>query len=197
MLAWIFGDCCNGNPLWTIDVERCVLLWNGLFALCLFYCLENGKELRMIDMNEKMKKLIRGGGERGNPEDVGQIVRQIVSKSKLIRDCVVFDNEGNLKEDRIYFEHMIMKFAGDWTGIEVYYNELRYEKTELPYNQYLNLVVKLAGALEKKYDRKMVVYLSDTNNGFIDLRYHSYREYEGLWLRENLDEYDNPILCWK
>lgn len=147
-------------------------------------------------MNEIMRDLIQKNGKRGNPDDVEWIVQQVISGSKLIRDCVVFDYEGDLKEENINFGR-IMKFVGDWTGFEVFYNELRYEKTELPYNQYLNLVAKLVDALEEKYDRKFVIYLSNTNDGFIDLRYHSYRESEGLWLDENLDVYDNPVLCWR
>lgn len=123
-------------------------------------------------------------------------MQQVISGSKLIKDCVVFDYEGDLKEENINFGR-IMKFMGDWMGFEVFYNELRYEKTELPYNQYLNLVAKLVDALEEKYDRKFVIYLSNTNDGFIDLRYHSYRESEGFWLDENLDVYDNPVLCWR
>ncbi len=150
----------------------------------------------MFSMNEIMRDLIQKNGKRGNPDDVEWIVQQVISGSKLIRDCVVFDYEGDLKEENINFGR-IMKFVGDWTGFEVFYNELRYEKTELPYNQYLNLVAKLVDALEEKYDRKFVIYLSNTNDGFIDLRYHSYRESEGLWLDENLDVYDNPVLCWR
>ena len=86
-----------------------------------------------------MKKMLRGNKEYNEMSKINLITEEVVSKTKLIRDCIIFE---------INFSR-ILKFDKDWTGYEVSCNELRF---------------------------------------------HTYRKDEGLWLDKDLNKYDNPIL---
>ena len=147
----------------------------------------------MVNMNKIMKKMLRGNKEYNEMSKINLITEEVVSKTKLIRDCVIFDEDGTLDESKINFSR-ILKFVMDWTGYEVSCNELRFPKKEIPSHQFIDLAEILDIKLSQKYEgRKFGIILSVVDE-WIDLRFHTYRKDEGLWLDKDLNKYDNPIL---
>lgn len=146
-------------------------------------------------MNDMMNSLLKDekGAESSFQLDI--ILTEIVSKTKKIKDCIIYDKDGTLEEEKINFNRII-QFVGDWTGYEVSCNELRFERKSIPQNQFKVLASRLSDMLSQKFnEKKIVVYISLCDNE-IELRFHTYREDEGLWLDKDLNKYDMPILCW-
>ncbi len=119
------------------------------------------------------------------------ISKEVIKKTRLIRNCVIFDENGTLNEERMNFDR-ILKIVG--AGYEVSSNELRFSKGEIPRNQILYFVDCLNLELSRKYGERKFGIIISLYDGSIDLRFHTYREEEGLWLDNNLDKYDVPIL---
>lgn len=123
------------------------------------------------------------------------ILTEIVSKTKKIKDCIIYDQDGTLEEEQINFNRII-QFVGDWTGYEVSCNELRFERKSIPQSQFGVLASRLSDMLSQKFNGKeIVVYISSCDNE-IELRFHTHREDERMWLDKDLNKYDKPILCW-
>ncbi|MDE7312393.1 MAG: hypothetical protein K2N87_12370 [Eubacterium sp.] len=147
-----------------------------------------------FNMNQMMETII-SGQEQECSANTTELLHAIVDKTKLVRNCIVYDKAGDLEEDDIDFDS-ILQMVGDWTGYEAGCNELRIPKQSIPPDQYLALTEGLGRMLSDKYGgRDCAVYLSLMEEE-IDLRFHTIRENEVLWLDENLDNYDCPILCW-
>lgn len=147
----------------------------------------------MIHLNSAMEKLLLNENDKKETLKTRIIIREVVNKTKIIKDCIIFDEDGKLEESKINFDR-ILKTVGDWTGYEISCNELRYFKSELPPNQFLCFVDGLNSALSQKYNGRKFGIVISLDGEIIDLRFHTYREKEGLWLDTNLNKYDNPIL---
>ena len=144
----------------------------------------------MINTNWMMSQILLKEGEKKGLQ-AEMISKQVIKKTRLIRNCVIFDENGTLNEERMNFDR-ILKIVG--AGYEVSSNELRFSKGEIPRNQILYFVDCLNLELSRKYrERKFGIIISVYDES-IDLRFHTYREEEGLWLDNNLDKYDVPIL---
>lgn len=144
----------------------------------------------MININWMMNQiLLREGEKKGLQAEM--ISKQVIKKTRLIRNCVIFDENGTLNEERMNFDR-ILKIVG--AGYEVSSNELRFSKGEIPRNQILYFVDCLNLELSRKYGERKFGIIISLYDGSIDLRFHTYREEEGLWLDNNLDKYDVPIL---
>ena len=85
----------------------------------------------MIYLNSAMEKLLLNENDKKEALETGMIIREVVNKTKIIKDCIIFDENGKLEESKINFDR-ILKLVGDWTGYEISCNELRYFKSELP-----------------------------------------------------------------
>lgn len=133
--------------------------------------------------------LLKEGEKKGLQAEM--ISKQVIKKTRLIRNCVIFDKNGTLNEERMNFDR-ILKIVG--AGYEVSSNELRFSKGEIPRNQILYFVDCLNLELSRKYGERKFGIIISLYDGSIDLRFHTYREEEGLWLDNNLDKYDVPIL---
>ena len=145
----------------------------------------------MVNMNDIMRQLLQE--DEKEISIINLIAEDVVSKTRLIRDCVIFDENGKLDESMINFSR-ILKFVKDWTGYEISCNELRFSKEKIPPNQFLYLAERLDTKLSQKYaGRKFGIIISMVDGG-IELRFHTYRVDEGLWLNKDLNKYDNPIL---
>lgn len=144
----------------------------------------------MININWMMNQILLKEGEKKGLQ-AEMISKQVIKKTRLIRNCVIFDENGTLNEERMNFDR-ILKIVG--AGYEVSSNELRFSEKEIPRNQILYFVDCLNLELSRKYrERKFGIIISVYDES-IDLRFHTYREEEGLWLDNNLDKYDVPIL---
>ena len=149
----------------------------------------------MIKMNDMMNAMLEDDKRAESCLKLDAILGEIVSKTKKIKDCIIYDKDGTLEEEKINFNRII-QFVGDWTGYEVSCNELRFERKSIPQSQFLVLASSLSDMLSQKFNgKKIVVYISLCDNE-IELRFHTYRKDEGLWLDEDLNKYDMPILCW-
>ncbi|MBE5938358.1 MAG: hypothetical protein E7265_10065 [Lachnospiraceae bacterium] len=149
----------------------------------------------MVKMNDMMKAILKDeNGEESNLQ-LDNILTKIVNKTKKIKDCIIYDQNDTLEEEKINFNRII-QFVGDWTGYEVSCNELRFERKSIPQSQFEVLASRLSDMLSQKFNGKeIVVYILLCDNE-IELRFHTHRENERLWLDKDLNKYDNPILCW-
>lgn len=149
----------------------------------------------MVKMNDMMNVILKNQKEKEICSQLDTILENIVNRTKKIKDCILYDSDGTLKEEKINFER-ILQFVGDWTGYEASCNELRFERKSIPQSQFLILASRLSDMLNQKFNgRKIVVYISLYGDE-IELRFHTYRENEGLWLDKDLNKYDVPILYW-
>ena len=98
---------------------------------------------------------------------------------------MIFDENGTLNEERMNFDR-ILKIVG--AGYEVSSNELRFSEGEIPRNQILYFVDCLNLELSRKYGERKFGIIISLYDGSVDLRFHTYREEEGLWLDNNLDK---------
>ena len=144
----------------------------------------------MINTNWMMSQILLKEGEKQGLQ-AKMISKQVIKKTRLIRNCVIFDENGTLNEERMNFDR-ILKIVG--AGYEVSSNELRFSEGEIPRNQILYFVDCLNLELSRKYGERKFGIIISLYDGSIDLRFHTYREEEGLWLDNNLDKYDVPIL---
>lgn len=148
----------------------------------------------MNNMNKKMKQILK---EEKFPEtsfEIDAIVNRIVDKIKIINNCIIYDQDGTLRESRVNFDR-VLKMFGDWTGYEVSCNELRFSRKLINPNVFFTLAEQLSEMLLQKYAKKVVIYIIMHDNE-VELRFHVYREKEGLWLDEDLDKYNIPILYY-
>lgn len=149
----------------------------------------------MINMNESMKRIIEKGEAWECYKEIDDILHEVISKTKKVRDCIVYDSHGEIEEEKINFD-IIMQFVGDWTGYEVNCNELRCEKQKISPSYYSILAERVGGMLSQQYEgNRIVVYILLYDND-LELRFHTFRKDEGLWLDEDLNTYDRPILYW-
>lgn len=149
----------------------------------------------MVNMNDMMNAILKDeNGEECNLQ-LDTILTEIVSKTEKIKDCIIYDKDGILEEEKINFNRII-QFVGDWTGYEVSCNELRFERKSISQSQFVVLASRLSDMLSQKFNGKeIVVYILLCDNE-IELRFHTHRENERLWLDKDLNKYDKPILCW-
>jgi len=147
----------------------------------------------MLKMNKLMKEILETEEDKKCYLQIDVIVNEILSRTKIIKNCIIYDEEGDLVKENINFNNII-RFFGDWTGYEVSCNELRFERQGGFSSQMLVFVSKLSYMLSQKYNgKKFVIYISLCDDE-IELRFHTYRKDEPLWLDEDLDKYDRPIL---
>ena len=147
----------------------------------------------MVNMNDSMKQLLQKSGEVEDVFKLNQISEKVVNGTKLVKDCVIFDETGKLDETKINFSR-ILKFVKDWTGYEIACNELRFSIEEIPPKGFLYFIEKLNTDLSMKYEKRQFGIILSIIDNEVDLRFHTYREDEGLWLDKDLNKYDNPIL---
>lgn len=145
-------------------------------------------------VNQKMEAIIMEQDQECSPQTT-ELIKGIAAKTKLIRNCIIYDQKGDLEEDQIDFDS-ILAIVGDWTGYEAGCNELRLPLQSIPPEQYLAFAEGLGRRLSESYGgRECVVYLFVQEDA-LELRFHTVHNYEQAWLDEDLDSYDCPILCW-
>ena len=85
-------------------------------------------------------------------------MHSIVSRVRLIRDCIIYDERGELKEENINFER-ILRFVGDWTGYEVSCSEIRFSRESIPKEQLMDFMRKIRDGLSQIIHGEKVVVL--------------------------------------
>lgn len=148
----------------------------------------------MVNMNDRMKLILKDERGQGCYLEIDAIVTEITNNTKIIRDCIIYDKDGVLEEEKINFER-ILKMVGDWTGYEVSCNELRFNLEVISPRYFLKFADKLSSMLIQKYTQKKVVVYITLYDDEIELRFHTYSKDERLWLDKDLNKYNVPILC--
>jgi hypothetical protein len=142
-------------------------------------------------MNKAMEKIISTQITESYDNQFNSILDKIVEATKRIKNAVIYDKD-ETEESTIDFAR-IFKFVDDWTGYEISCNEIIIEKNIASFN-YGTFANMLHKKLKNKYtDKDFVVYICLKDN-YIEIRFHTYRKNEGLWLNKNLNMYSYPIL---
>ncbi|WP_148347167.1 hypothetical protein [Clostridium butyricum] len=147
----------------------------------------------MIEINENMKKLIESSKNINyNIEKLNDKVNKFIIGTKLIKNCVILDFNNELNESNINVER-ILRINNDWTGYESNCNEVEIDYSDVPLNYIEKFANTLCYELKKKYEgRKFcIIIIADEK---INVRFHTYRKEEGMWLSEDINQYDEPIL---
>lgn len=150
-------------------------------------------------LNTKMEKIIC---DSNNNEDLKEFISEFCDnyllKTKIIRDCIIYDQEGDLSEEKINFER-ILQFYGDWTGYEASCNEIRItdylDLNKKNIGNILDIFNYLKKGLLNMYPNRKFCIIISIDEPDITLRFHTYRKEEEIWISEDLESYDNPILC--
>ncbi len=144
----------------------------------------------IVRLNSKMKKIDFINSDSEIDYVLIKELNDILYHIKTIKECVIYDTE-NTEEKDINFER-IFKYVDDLTGYEVGCNEFKFKRNAN--NSFSKVAEFFLLELIKKFpDCKFVVYILVEEKDFF-LRFHKLRESEGIWLNDNLEEYDNAVL---
>lgn len=148
----------------------------------------------MIRMNSRMLDLQIG--QKSSKESVGTkaIVNGIMEKMKVIHNCIVYDKRGTMHEANIDLQRILLR-CQDLTGYEAGCNEFRFSVEEIAFDQIPFLAKGLGCALRNKFPKRTFVIIISLCDGFLTLRFHTYRANEGMWIGSNLEEYPEPVYC--
>ncbi len=146
----------------------------------------------MLKFNKAMEQIISSQIFENDSRKYNIIIDRIINNTKPIKEAIVYDTEG-IDESLVDFKK-IFEYVNDWTDYEIMCNEILIPFSDLPVSQYTIFAKQLKEALQFKFDGKRFVIYLFIKNEFIELRFHIYREDEGLWLDENLNVYDSPVL---
>ncbi|MBO4385401.1 MAG: hypothetical protein J5817_00115 [Treponema sp.] len=149
----------------------------------------------MVFMNQKMVNVLDKKTSADNKERADVIIKDILENTILKNDWLLYDKDKKIQKSTISAQWAKETFS-DFVGYEATVNEIRYDKKDFSDINFFYLVNKLSNELETKFHRKIVLYLS-LHATDVDIRFHTFRPIENDWLSENLDSYDNPILCMK
>ncbi len=147
----------------------------------------------IMKANSKMREILSSTKNDKIPEDLIHVMDGIISNVRLVKNCVIYDTDG-ITDDDVNLEK-ILKYTEDLTGYEMGCNEFRFANAEnIPFSK---VAMYVSLQLRRRFDdRGFVVYVYLDDDVFF-LRFHTCRENEGLWLSENLEEYENAILYTK
>lgn len=109
-------------------------------------------------------------------------------------DCIILVDEEEVVLSSEQFEKVI-KRNQDKTGYEAANNELRiidYSKSLLTEEEQYLIGKILIENLDNRISGKVVYYFG-FNQGILTLRFHKFREEDGFWTNENVEEYNEPL----
>ena len=61
----------------------------------------------MIYLNSAMEKLLLNENDKKDTLKTRIIIREVVNKTKIIKDCIIFDENGKLEESKINFDRIL------------------------------------------------------------------------------------------
>lgn len=153
-----------------------------------------------MKMNLKMKKILSKKGIAVDINLIQNMCENIVCDTSLleVHDCVVYDPNNEIDDLKLDW-NFILRINNDLTGFEVNCNEILINDY-IDYNKdnarsIIYHTLKSFGKLIKqKYPIKSFCVIMYEYKGTLFLRFHVYRESEGLWIGENFEEDENPVL---
>ncbi|MDE5984698.1 MAG: hypothetical protein K2H13_05535 [Eubacterium sp.] len=145
----------------------------------------------MLKFNEKMKVLLEQN-VFSNIVDIKQLCESIISKTRCINDCILYDEDAELDEKTINWD-FVLKINFDLSGYEVSQNELVLTDDLFCWDSMIEFLTGLNSLLQNKFADKRFCLIVHYN-GIGVLRFHTYREEEGLWLDKALEKYEEAVL---
>ena len=149
----------------------------------------------MLYMNQAMINELIKNKTNDNKNKAKQIVQNIVDNTILKGEMLLYDKEKKYLKSSISLQWIKDKFQ-DFTGYENSINEICYNQdcfSDINIFYFLN---KLDVELKKKFYKEIVLYLS-FHDLYVDIRFHIFRSHEGNILNDNLDLYEEPIICMR
>lgn len=152
-------------------------------------------------MNSKMKSLLDKIKDYNDIEiNIIKLKELLFPRIAKVHECLIIDNKGEMKEDEIKFE-FIKKMFGNRTMYEISCNEvcMNYyvEPNDNLYVSQIGMVVIDAWKyrLKAEYPTDRFCIIMEVSDTHTILRFHKYREGEGLIIGNNLENNNqNAIL---
>ncbi len=146
----------------------------------------------MITMNNKMMEIVTNQETSNNFPTlaVQNFCYNIISNTVLRDNFIVYSNEQEL--DKIDLKLALQNFY-DMTDLEMFYNELIIPLKLIKKSSIIAIMNTFKNELLRKYPNIKFCVIIYWDDKFV-LRFHRYRETEGIWLSENLEECNNPIM---
>jgi len=149
----------------------------------------------MIYMNQAMINKLIKNKTNDNKNKAKQIVKNIVDNTILKAEMLLYDKEKKYLKSSISLQWIKDKFQ-DFTGYENSINEICYNQDYFSDINIFYFINKLNVELKKKFCKEIVLYLS-FHDLYVDIRFHIFRSHEGNILNDNLDLYEEPIICMR
>lgn len=132
--------------------------------------------------------------ERLDQNEILSFCRSLLESTELIQDCIIYNPNKSYSVDTVNID-FLKKTYGDLTGFEMYCNEIVVDGNFFESRTICFLIDTLRNLFETKFPNKRIVIIL-TNNDICQLRFHTYREEEGLWLDENIDNYKDEAVVY-
>ena len=152
----------------------------------------------MLKMNNKMKSLLYNiniNQPNKISKNVEKICNEIVSKTKIIFNCVVHDPNDELKEKNLNKNYVI----NDTVRYESNCNEFRpidYFDYHCEFTAHIvhYTLYHLKIKLKDKYPNRKFCIIISISDKISTVHFHTCINNEDLWISNNLDNFEDPVL---
>ena len=130
-----------------------------------------------------------------NKELISKVCESILSKIKVVGNCVLYDEEDVIDDKYIASLPQKIEKQGDRTGLEMWHNEICLSAFEgFSLSCILPFIEQFKQRLNAVYPRPycLIVYITNTQD--IYFRFHVYRKEEGMWINSDIEADANPLL---
>lgn len=130
-----------------------------------------------------------------NKELISKVCESILSKIKVVGNCVLYDEEDVIDEKYIASLPQKIEKQGDRTGLEMWHNEICLSAFEgFSLSCILPFIEQFKQRLNAVYPRPycLIVYITNTQD--IYFRFHVFRKDEGMWINSDIEADANPLL---
>lgn len=130
-----------------------------------------------------------------NKELISKVCESILSKIKVVGNCVLYDEEDVIDDKYIASLPQKIEKQGDRTGLEMWHNEICLSAFEgFSLSCILPFIEQFKQRLNAVYPRPycLIVYITYTQD--IYFRFHVFRKDEGMWINSDIEADANPLL---
>lgn len=158
-------------------------------------------------MNKKMRELLSSDGNKSEKISFNsETIRDILMPNfQRVFDCIVISRNMVTFESEEKFLKTIKEMYTDKTGYEASVTDtlINYylDDEQLALGALLSLALLIIQVWEKQLrllfpERKFCFIISgEIETNFVTIRFHQFREEEGIWISGDLEKYDEPIGC--
>ncbi len=123
--------------------------------------------------------------------EMSTIISEIVDNTKKIYDFYLYDTNDSLSEEKVSLTKISNSFKYKFE-YEIWHNEINLPKNKFVPQHLIELVTLLQTKLNEKFNENFIIYVSI--NDYFDVRFTKKRENESLWLVDDLNKYESPVL---